>query len=158
VLVRELVGGDPPYASKVILLDQPTGFGHRVTDGGWVLESVLTNRTAFDETVTAMLAEGFTETDWSLTRRVFVTTDLFWIVALDGDTLHTQFGRIRPDWRQSSGQVREREYRTRDRAVAAYHRAVVDKIEEGYREADPRPVQIDASEAATKKTGKRKSR
>jgi hypothetical protein len=43
-----LVGGDPPYACKVVFLDQPAGFGHRVVDGGRVVEHVLTRHAEFE--------------------------------------------------------------------------------------------------------------
>ena len=33
MLLRELIGGDPPHTCKLLFLDDPTGFGHRVTDG-----------------------------------------------------------------------------------------------------------------------------
>lgn len=157
MLLRELVGGDPPYACKVIFLDDPSGFGHRVTDGGRVTEHVLTKHADFEDAVAAKIAEGFAETELSLTRRVFVSSDRFWIVALDGDTVRTQFGRIQVDWRKS-GRDRGKEFRDRDRAVAAYHRAVADKRGEGYEERYARPVRIADAPADPKKPGKRKSR
>lgn len=158
MLVRELVGGDPPYACKVIFLDQPAGFGHRVTDGGRVVEHVLTRHAEFEAAVAARLAEGFAETDRSLTRRVFVADGMFWAVALDGDAVRTRFGKVRPDWRESSGEARDREYRDRARAVAAYHRAVAEKVEAGYREFHPRPVVFPDAPTPPKPPGKRKSR
>ncbi|HEX4608718.1 MAG TPA: hypothetical protein VH092_10990 [Urbifossiella sp.] len=158
VLVRELVGGDPPAAYKLIFLDHPTGIGHRVTDGDRVVEHVLTRHAEFEAAVAAKAAEGFAETGWSLTRRVFVVPGLFWIVALDGDTLRTQFGKIRVDWRQSSGESRDREFRDRARAVAAYHRAIAVKRAEGYHEEYPRPVVIADPPKGPRKPGKRKSR
>jgi hypothetical protein len=81
-----------------------------------------------------------------------------WVVAHDGTTVRTQFGRARADWRESSGEARDREYRDRDRAVAAYHRAVAGKVEEGYREWYPRPVLIADAPEAPPKAGRRKSR
>lgn len=158
MLVRELVGGDPPYACKVIFLDQPTGFGHRVTDAGRVVEYVLTRHAEFEAAVAAKLAEGFAETDRSLTRRVFVADGMFWVVALDGAVVRTRFGKVRADWRETSGEGGEREYRDRDRAVAAYHRAVADKEEAGYRELHPRPLVIPDAPTPPKRSGKRKSR
>ena len=158
MLLRELVGGDPPFTCTLIFLDDPSGFGHRVTDGERVTEHVLTRRADFESAVAAKFAEGFTETERSLTRRVFVSSDRFWIVALDGDTVRTQFGRLRADWRESSGQTRDKEFRDRDRAVSAYHRAVGDKRGEGYEERYARPVRIADAPAARKKPGKRKSR
>ena len=71
MLLRELIGGDPPHACKLILIDDPTGFGHRVTDGGLVLEHVLTQAAEFERVVAVKIAEGFVETERSLTRRVF---------------------------------------------------------------------------------------
>ena len=158
MIVRELVGGDPPHTCKVIFLDQPGGFGHRVTDGGRVVEHVLTRHAEFEEAVAAKLAEGFAETARSLTRRVFVAGGMFWVVALDGAAVRTRFGKVRADWRESSGEARDREYRDRDRAVAAYHRAVADKEAEGYRELHPRPVVIPDAPKPPKPPGKRKSR
>lgn len=111
MLLRELIGGDLPRACKLILIDDPTGFGHRVTDGDWVLEHVLTKAPEFERAVAEKVAEGFVETERSLTRRVFATADRFWIVWLDGDTVGSQSGGIRADWRESSGQVKGREYR-----------------------------------------------
>ena len=110
MLLRELVGGDPPYACKLLFRDDPAGFGHRVTDGGRVVEHVLMQMEEFEQAVAAKIAEGFTETERSLTRRVFATADRFWIVALDADTLRTQSGGVGPSWRESSGQTREKEY------------------------------------------------
>ena len=158
MLLRELIGGDLPRACKLILIDDPTGFGHRVTDGDWVLEHVLTKAPEFERAVAEKVAEGFVETERSLTRRVFATADRFWIVWLDGDTVGSQSGGIRADWRESSGQVKGREYRDRARAVAAYHKAVADKRAEGYREMYGRPVTIGDAPAAPKKSGKKKSR
>jgi predicted DNA-binding WGR domain protein len=158
VLVRELVGGDPPYTCKVTFLDDPAGLGHRVTDAGRVVEHVLTRYADFEEVVAAKAAEGFAETDRSLTRRVFVAGDMFWIVALDGDTVRTQFGRVRPDWRESSGEARDREFRDRARAVAAYHRAVAAKLGEDYVELYSRPVVFSDLPKSPPKPGKRKSR
>ena len=106
----------------------------------------------------AKLAEGFTETERSLTRRVFATAARFWIVWLDGDTLATQSGGIRPDWRESSGQSKVKEFRGRDRAVAAYHKAIADKVADGYREKYERAVTISEAPKGQKKSGKRKSR
>ena len=88
---------------------------------------------------------------------MFVSADRFWIVALDGATVRTQFGRVQIDWRKS-GRDRGKEFRDRDRAVAAYHRAVADKLGEGYEERYARPVLIADTPAAPKKSGKRKSR
>ena len=68
MLLRELIGGDPPHACKLILIDDPTGFGHRVTDGGLVLEHVLTQAAEFERVVAVKIAEGFVETERSLTR------------------------------------------------------------------------------------------
>ena len=158
MLVREFVGGDPPYACKMIFLDHPTGFGHRVVDGGRVVEHVLTRHAEFEAAVAAKLAEGFAETGRSLTRRVFVAEGMFWVVDLDGDTVRTRFGKVRADWRESSGEGGEREYRDRDRAVAAYHRAVVGKEAEGYREVYPRPVVFPTPPGTPRKPGRRKSR
>ena len=158
MLVRELVGGDPPHACKLIFLDHPAGFGHRVTDGDRVVEHVLTTHAGFEAAVAAKLAAGFAETGWSLTRRVLVAADQFWIVALDGDTVRTQFGKVRVDWRPASGEARDREFRDRARAVAAYHRAVAGKLEEGYRELYARPVEFADPPPAARKPGKRKSR
>jgi predicted DNA-binding WGR domain protein len=158
VLVRELVGGDPPYACKVIFLDDPTGFGHRVADGDRLVEHVLIRYAAFEEAVAAKIAEGFAETGWSLTRRVFVAGEMFWIVALNGDALQTRFGRVRVDWRESSGEGREREFRDHHRAIAAYHRAIADKEADGFRELYPRPVPLDDIPPSPPKPGRRKSR
>jgi predicted DNA-binding WGR domain protein len=158
VLVRELVGGDPPYACKVVFLDQPAGFGHRVTDAGRVVEHVLTRHAEFEAAVAAKLAEGFAETARSLTRRVFVADGMFWVVALDGAAVRTRFGKVRAEWRESSGEGGDREYRDRDRAVAAYHRAVADKVGAGYRELHPRPVVIPDVPEPPRRPGKRKSR
>jgi predicted DNA-binding WGR domain protein len=158
VLLRELVGGDPPYTCKLVFRDDPAGFGYRVTDGGQVTEHVLTRTEEFEQAFAAKVAEGFAETERSLTRRVFVTADRFWIVALDAHTLRTQFGGRGLNWRESSGQTRDKEFRDCDRAVAAYHRAIADKQAEGYRELYARTVVIAETPKTLKKPGKRKSR
>lgn len=158
MLLRELIGGDPPHTCKLILIDDPTGFGHRVTDGDRVLEHVLTHAAEFERAVAEKMAEGFVESERSLTRRVFATGDRFWVVWLDGDTLGSQSGGIRTGWRASSGQVKVKEFRDRDRAVAAYHRAIADKQAESYRELYGRPVTITETPKAQKKSGKKKSR
>lgn len=88
------------------------------------------------------VGEGFAESERSLTRRVFATADRFWTVWLDGDTLGTQSGAIRAGWRESAGQTKAKEFRDRDRAVAAYHAAVADKRAGGYREEYERTVAI----------------
>ncbi|VTR95125.1 unnamed protein product [Gemmata massiliana] len=92
--------------------------------------------------MTKKLAEGFEETERSLTRRVFTTTDQFWIVTLEGNAVCVHFGGIRPDWNESLGQKRSKLYRDRNRAVAAYHRAIAGKLEEGYVEQYAREVLI----------------
>ncbi len=158
MLLRELIGGDPPCTCRLIFRDDPTGFGHRVTDGDRVVEHVLTKQTDFENAVVEKRAKGFAETERSLTRRMFVTADRFWIVWLDGDTLGTHAGGLRADWRESSGQTRAKEFRDRDRAVAAYHKAIADKETEGYRERFARPVTIAEGPKAPRKPGKKKSR
>ena len=158
MLLRELVGGDPEYAYRLIFRDDPTGFGHRVVDGDRVLEHVLTRTVDFEQAVAETIAAGFTETERSLTRRVLVTDSAFWILSLDRDTLRVQFGGLRVNWDASSGQTREKAFRHRDRAVAAYHKAIAEKLAEGYREQDARPVSIAALPNAPKTPGKKKSR
>jgi predicted DNA-binding WGR domain protein len=158
MLLRELIGGDPPYACKFIFIDDPTGFGHRATDGEKVVEHVLTKKAEFDRTVMEKLAEGFTETERSLSRRVFATVNKFWIVMLDGDTLRVQFGGIRVNWRESSGQTKGKLFRDRERAVAAYQKAIEGKRAEGYREKYGRKVPIPATSKEPKKPGKKGSR
>ena len=158
MLLRELVGGDPPYTMKLIFLDDPAAFGHRVMDGERVVEHVLTKYADFEQAVTEKLTQGFAETERSQTRRVFVTADRFWIVALDSDTVRTQTGSIRENWREASGHARNKEYRDRNRAVSAYHTAITDKQLEGYRELYARTVVIAEVPRGAKKPGKRKSR
>ncbi|MDB5313918.1 MAG: hypothetical protein JWO38_8120 [Gemmataceae bacterium] len=153
-----MVGGDPPHTCKLIFLDDPTGFGHRVTDGGQVVQHVLTRHAVFEEAVAAKIAEGFAETERSLTRRIFTAADRYWIVALDGDTVRTLVGPIRLDWRESSGHARDKEFRDRDRAVAAYYKAIADKQMEGYGERYARPVVLADAPKGPKKPGKRKAR
>jgi len=158
MLLRELVGGDPPHTCKLTFIDDPSGYGHRVMDGERVVEHVLTTKKDFDNAVAERVAEGFAETERSLTRQIFATADQFWIVMLDGDTVRVQFGGIRVNWRESSGQSRAREFRDRDRAVAAYHKAIAEKRASGYREKYVRKVTIAEPPPAPKKTGKKKSR
>src|SRR5213082_3207727 len=109
MLLRELVGGDPPHACKLILIDDPTGFGHRVTNGDRVIEHAFTKAAEFERAVAEKAADGFEETERSLTRRVFATADRFWIVWLDGDAVGSQAGGIRAGWRESSGRVKVKE-------------------------------------------------
>ena len=104
------------------------------------------------------VGEGFAESERSLTRRVFATADRFWIVWLGGDTVGTQSGGIRADWREATGQTRAREFRDRARAVAAYHAAVAEKEADGYRERYERAVAIAAVPKAPRKPGKKKAR
>ncbi|OWK45602.1 hypothetical protein [Fimbriiglobus ruber] len=158
MLLRELTGGDPPSTCKLIFIDDPTGFGHRVTDGDNLVEHVFTKQTEFERAVAERTAEGFAETERSLTRRVFVAADRFWIVSLDGDTVRTQAGKVRTDWRESTGEARGKEFRDRDRAVAAYHKAVEGKQAEGFREVHGRAITITGAPKGPKKPGKRKSR
>ncbi|WP_439626144.1 hypothetical protein [Gemmata sp.] len=152
MLVRELTGGDPPLTCKVIFVDEPLRFGHRVTDGGRLVEHVLTRREDFERAVAEQAAAGFAETERSLTRRVLATADQFWIGTLDGNAVCVHSGGIRPDWNEAMGQKRSRLYRDRRRAVAAYHRAVAGKLAEGYVEQYAREVAIPdgAGEPGTK--------
>ena len=76
----------------------------------------------------------------------------------DAHTLRTQSGGIGVHWRESSGQNRDKQFRDRARAVAAYHKAIADKQAEGYREQYARTVVIAESPNTPKKPGKRKSR
>ena len=156
MLLREFIGADPPFSCKLIFRDDAAGFGHRVTDGERMVERVLTKFEDFEQAESEMTAAGFVESERSLTRRVFVNADRYWIVVLDGNTLRTQFGGIRVDWRETSGQIRDREFRGRDRAVAAYHRAIAEKLAEGFLEKYGRDVEITA--ASKKKPSKGKSR
>jgi predicted DNA-binding WGR domain protein len=158
MLLRELVGGDPPHSCKLIFIDDPTGFGHRATHGDSVVEHVITKRAEFDNAVATKLAEGFSETERSLTRRVFTTVDKFWIVMLDGNTLRVQFGGIRVNWRESSGQTKDKLFRDRERAVAAYRKAIEGKRAEGYRENFGRKVAMPTVLTVPKKPGKKGSR
>ena len=153
-----MVGGDPPHTCKLVFIDDPTGFGYRVLDGDRLVEHVLTKEAEFERAVTEKMAEGFVETERSLTRRVFVTADRYWIVWVNGDAVGSQAGGIRAGWRESSEQVKVKEFRDRDRAVAAYHRTIADKCAEGYRELYGRPVMIAEAPTAPKKSGKKKSR
>jgi predicted DNA-binding WGR domain protein len=158
MLLRELIGGHPPHACKLIFVDDPTGFGHRVTDGDRLLVHVLTHPAEFEQAVAGKTAEGFGETERSRTRRVFVTANRFWIVWLDGCTVGSQSGGIRADWRESSGQVKAKEFRDRDRAVAAYHRAIANARADGFGEKYERAVVIAETAEAPKTSGKKKSR
>ncbi len=158
MLLRELTGGDPPYTCKLIFIDDPTGFGHRVMDGNRVVEHVFTKWAAFEEAVSEKVSGGFAETERSLSRRVFVAPEQFWIIWLDGDTLGTQLGGIRVNWQESAGQTKAKEFRDRDRAVAAYHKAIADKQTDGYRENFERAVTIANAPKTRKKPGKKKSR
>lgn len=54
--------------------------------------------------------------------------------------------------------MKVKEFRGRDRTVAAYHRAIADKRAEGYHDRYARPVMIGEPPMAAKKSGKRKSR
>jgi len=157
MLLREFTGGDLPHTCKLIFRDDPSGFGHRVMDGDRVAEQILTKKADFETAVAEKLAEGFAETERSLTRRMFATSDRFWIVMLDGDTLLTHFGGIRVNWQESSGQNKAKEFRDRDRAVAAYVRAIEGKLAEGYRKNHVRKVPLPIPTAA-KKPGKRGAR
>ncbi|MBA4191374.1 MAG: hypothetical protein C0467_25625 [Planctomycetaceae bacterium] len=159
MLVREFVGGDTrPFSCKVVFIDQPSGFGHRVTDGNRVVEHVLTKRSDFDQVIAQKVAEGFAESERSLTRRVFTTLDRFWIVWLDGDVLGTHLGVLSSNWNESVGQTKSKEFRDRERAVAAYHRAIVGKLADGFAERDARAVTVPVVLKVSKKPGKRKSR
>ncbi|MSR55075.1 MAG: WGR domain-containing protein [Gemmataceae bacterium] len=158
MLLRELEGGDPPHRCKLIVIEDPAGFGHRVMEEELLLEYVLTKLVDFEQAMAEKIAEGFEEPERSLTRRVFTTAELFWIISLDSDTLRTQAGMIRADWRETTGKSRSKEFRDRDRAVAAYHKAIADKRAEGFREKYGREVQIADAPRAAKKQGKRKSR
>ena len=156
-MLRELEGGDPQHICKLLLIEDPDGFGHRVIEGKLLLEHVLTKMADFEQAMAEKIAEGFVETEASTTRRVFITAEQFWIISLDGDTVVTQAGAIRADWRESTGKSRSKEFRDRDRAVAAYHKAITDKRAEGFHEKYAREVQI-AEAPKTRKSGRKKSR
>ncbi len=51
-----------------------------------------------------------------------------------------------------------KKFRDRDRAVAAYHRAVADKLADGYRKKYGRAVTIAENMKVVKKPGKKKAR
>jgi len=158
MLLRELTGGDPPYTCKLIFIDDPSRFGHRVTDGDRVMEHVFTKWAAFEEGMSEKVSEGFAETERSLSRRVFVIPEHYWIVWLDRDTVVTQSGGNPVNWQESAGLTKAKEFRDRDRAVAAYHKAIADKLECGYREIYGRVVTIADVPRASRKPGKKKSR
>jgi predicted DNA-binding WGR domain protein len=61
-------------------------------------------------------------------------------------------------WNESVGQTRIKEFRTRDRAVSAYHKAIAEKLSEGYRESYGRAVVIAPTPESPKRPGKKKSR
>ena len=158
MLLREFIGGDPPHICKLAFTDEPAGFGHRVKDGERVVFRSVTKRADFEQAVAEKMEDGFVETERSLTRRVFVSTDQFWIVWLDGDTIGTQVGGLRVKWKESVGQTRVKEFRTRDRAVSAYHQAIADKLADGYREEHTRVVTILDTPKTPPKPGKKKAR
>jgi hypothetical protein len=158
MLLRELAGGDPPYVCTLVFVDDPAGFGHRVVDGGRVVRHVLTDLAGFERAAAEKAAEGFAETGRSLTRRVFVTADEFWVVMLDGDTLRTQSGGRRACWSEAAGHTRDRLFRDRDRAVAAYHRAVAGRVAGGFREWHGRAVPPPVPPPAPKTSGRKGSR
>ena len=89
---------------------------------------------------------------------VFTTANKFWIVMLDENTLRIQFGGIRVNWRESFGQPKDKQFRDRDRAVAAYRKAIEGKRAEGYRERYGRKVLIPAASEEPKKPGRKGSR
>jgi hypothetical protein len=85
----------------VIFVDEPLGFGHRVTDGGHPVAQVPTRREDFERAVAEQAAAGFEETERSLTRRVLKTAVRFWIVTLEGNAVCVHAGPIRPDWSEA---------------------------------------------------------
>src|SRR6188508_1678049 len=62
MLLRQFVGGDPPHTCTLVFIDDPTGFGHRVVDGGRLVEHVLTREAEFERAVAEKGSEGFVET------------------------------------------------------------------------------------------------
>jgi predicted DNA-binding WGR domain protein len=94
-----------------------------------------------------MAADGWVETEASLSRRVLWSTarppGKFWIICLNGAWHQIQFGRIPKvlgHWTGYSGSRSENHFSTPERALAAYHRLIAKKLAEGYVEIDPRPT------------------
>ena len=98
---------------------------------------------------------GFSETERSRSRRCFEfrnrRSSKFWIVELDRDTLHIQFGRIPAEHYlddahylyhgyDSSGQSRAKKFPTLEKARDSYTKLIQAKLKEGYKECYPREL------------------
>lgn len=108
----------------------------------------------FDQLFERMMEDGWIETEHSLSWRAFEHTarqpGKFWIVSLDGTTLHIQFGRfpkegpLRPEHR---GQRLTKNFLDGTESVMEYHKLIRRKLAAGYREVGPRqtPFSIDST-------------
>jgi predicted DNA-binding WGR domain protein len=92
-----------------------------------------------------MEADGWAETERSLTRRVFWHTDAqpgkFWIIWLDVNAYETRSGRIPKElwrWDVNSGRLAAKAFATRERAVSAYEKLIKGKQAAGYVEVRSR--------------------
>jgi predicted DNA-binding WGR domain protein len=96
-----------------------------------------------------MEADGWAETERSLTRRVFWHTGKkpgkFWIICLGADEYEVHFGRIPKhlhQWGTHSGRRVKRTFPTREKAASAYAKLIAEKLSKGYVEVRSR-VRLD---------------
>jgi predicted DNA-binding WGR domain protein len=95
----------------------------------------------FDRLLRKQLDEGWTETEKSLSWRIFTRADYFWTIELDATSLTVQYGMIPApdnDWNEKTGHTRTRKFTTRDEALAQYRASIARKLEKGYVEVQKR--------------------
>jgi len=109
---------------------------------------------AFEKHIRKMTKDGWSESERSRTRRVFKLVNeesrKAWIVWRSGKTVGVQFGKIPKDlflWSDKSGQTKLKDYPTREKAEAAFEKAIAGKLAEGY-------VELHARETKKKPKGK----
>jgi predicted DNA-binding WGR domain protein len=147
MLKRELIRGRSRKSLYVIELNgywvsyeypYRNSAGHA---GGWACKSEASAMSILKQEVKKKLAQGYVETEKSLSRRTFHLisgkSKKFWAVELDRPSMTVQFGRI-DTYGRCRGQKKTKTFGDQETALAKYHEAIEEKVRKGYVEVHMR--------------------
>lgn len=165
MLRRELVKGNSTVT--LLLID----YDYLHTDGNHIEQGVRSHE-ALEWEVKKKVAEGYRETERSLSRRAFYhgspERGKFWIIDLEDEAVGVRSGKIPPYGVHAyTGTERIKDYESAGQALREYHRQIAQKLVDGFQEFHPRKTQYSqapedlskkpapSKAATTKKTAKR---
>jgi len=128
-------------------ISEKTGF--QDVDGSYTVRMFDSDESAeaeFNVKVAEAIANGWTETERSLSRRVFVEAEKgkVWMIELDGDQYTVRFGKDPRGRTADPGNFLRNERTTQfdspEKARKGYHKVIDAKLREGYQEFRPRPT------------------